>query len=148
MKPINWGRAVLAGLVGTAVMTIVAMMAGPLMGIEMDVPKMLSGFMHTPITVGWLAHFMIGTILALIYAAFVIDRLPGAPWARGALYGLAPFFLAQIAVMPIMGMGFFTINAPNTIMLVMGSLIGHLVYGATVGAIYSESSAPAVSLTH
>ncbi|MFN4218830.1 MAG: DUF6789 family protein [Candidatus Bipolaricaulia bacterium] len=136
MKHVNWGRAVLAGLVGTAVMTIVAMMAGPMMGIEMNVPKMLSGFMNVPIVTGWLVHFMIGTILALIYAAFVIDLLPGAPWLRGALYGLAPFLLAQIAVMPMMGMGFFTINAPNTIMLVMGSLIGHLVYGAVVGAIY------------
>lgn len=35
MKHVNWGRAVLAGLVGTAVMTIVAMMAGPMIGIEM-----------------------------------------------------------------------------------------------------------------
>lgn len=147
MKQINWGRAVLAGLVGTAIMTIVAMVAGPMMGIEMDVPKMLSGFMRTPVIVGWLAHFMIGTILALIYAAFVIDLLPGALWVRGALYGLAPFLLAQIMVMPIMGMGFFTSNAPNTIKLVMGSLIGHLVYGATVGAIYGKSSGQAVSLT-
>lgn len=139
MSRINWGKAILAGLGGTAVMTLVAMMAGPMMGIEMNVPKMLSGFMKVPLAVGWIVHFMIGTVLALIYVALVIDLLPGAPWLRGALYGLAPFFLAQIAVMPMMGMGFFTINAPNTMMLVMGSLIGHLVYGAVVGAIYGRA---------
>ncbi len=137
MKHINWGRAVLAGVAGTAVMTIVAMIAGPMMGIEMDVPKMLSGFMHTSLAVGWLAHFMIGTILALIYALFFVNLLPGPSWLRGMLYGVAPFLLAQIMVMPMMGMGFFTINAPNTIMLVMGSLMGHLIYGAVVGAIYA-----------
>ncbi len=138
---IKWGKAVLAGLVGTAAMTAVAMMAGPMMGIEMDAPKMLSGFMNVPLALGWIAHFMIGTILALTYAALFVRILPGAPWLRGALYGLAPFLLAQIMVMPIMGMGVFTVNAPNTIMLVMGSLIGHLVYGAVVGAIYGPVNA-------
>lgn len=41
--------------------------------------------MNVPIVVGWLAHFMIGIILVLIYATFVMDLLPGAPWLRGAL---------------------------------------------------------------
>lgn len=116
-------------------MTLLTMMAGA-MGLPMDIPAMLSGFMQAPIIVGWLAHFMIGIVLALIYAYGFANRLPGSPAARGALYNLFPFLMAQIAVMPMMGMGLFTSNAPNSLMLVLGSLMGHLVYGAVVGAIY------------
>jgi uncharacterized membrane protein YagU involved in acid resistance len=75
----------------------------------------------------------IGTILALIYAV-VAPWLAGPPAARGALYGLAPFLVAQIMVMPMMGMPLFSGSAA----LAMGSLIGHLVYGAIVGGVYGE----------
>ena len=52
--------------------------------------------------------------------------------ARGALYAIAPWLVAQLMVMPMMGMGVFS----GSVSLAMGSLIGHLVYGALVGAIY------------
>lgn len=139
MRAFNMARAVLAGIAGTAVMTLMTFMVGA-MGIEMDIPGMLSGFMGTPVGVGWIAHFMIGTVLALIYAAAFVSWLPGAPWLRGALYGAFPFFLAQVAVMPMMGMGVFTSGAPNALVMVAGSLMGHLVYGAVVGAIYGPAS--------
>ena len=142
MKDLNLSRAVFAGLAATAVMTAMTMMAG-LMGVNMDIPAMLSGFMKMPLVIGWVAHFMIGTVLALIYAFFFVDHLPGAGWVRGAIYGLFPFLLAQVAVMPMMGMGIFTANAPNQMMLVMGSLIGHLVYGAVLGGLYGYVAEPA-----
>ncbi|MBI3659894.1 DUF2938 family protein [Candidatus Acetothermia bacterium] len=136
---INWLKAIVAGMAGTAVMTVVAMMAGPMMGVDMNVPQMLSGFMNLPIAVGWVAHFMIGTVLALIYAIVFVGFLPGPPVARGALYGLAPFLLAQIMVMPMMGAGLFSSGMGDKAMAaVMGSLIGHLLYGAIVGGIYGR----------
>lgn len=58
--------------------------------------------------------------------------LPGAPAVRGARYGLGPFLVAQIVVMPMMRMPLFSGSA----VMALGSLIGHLVYGAVVGAIY------------
>lgn len=66
-------------------------------------------------------------------------RLPGPPALKGALYGIAPFLLAQIVVMPMMGMPLFSGSAAMAI----GSLIGHLVYGAVVGAIYGPIPAGA-----
>jgi len=128
-------RAVLAGVVGTAVMTVMTLMASA-MGLPMDIPGMLSGFMQVPLFVGWLAHFMIGVVFALVYAFGLASQLPGGPVVKGALFGLIPFLLAQIMVMPMMGMGLFTSNAPNALLLVMGSLMGHLVYGGVVGAVY------------
>lgn len=125
-------RAVVAGVVGTAVMTVVGLWVAPLMGMPaMNPAQMLAGAMGGSLVLGWGGHFMIGTILAVIYAA-VAHTLPGPPVVRGALYGIAPFLLAQIAVMPMMGMPLFSGSA----VMAMGSLVGHLTYGGVVGAIY------------
>ncbi len=129
-------RALLPGLLATAVMTMV-MFAGPMMGFpEMNVPAMLAGFMGIPIAFGWIAHFMIGSILAVAYAVRFSRILPGQYWMRGAIYSLLPWFTAQVAVNPMMGAGVFATNTPMPLMIVMGSLIGHLVYGLVLGALY------------
>jgi len=134
-KP-NIPKAIGAGIAGTIVMTIMTMVA-PMMGMpKMDIPAMLANFMGFPVVVGWFAHFMIGTVLALLYVYVFIGKLPGAPWLKGALYGLFPWFLAQVMVNPMMGAGVFALNTPAPIQMVMGSLIGHLVYGAVVGLVY------------
>lgn len=135
---IDYGRAIAAGVVGTAVMTAVGVWIAPLMGMPaMNPAQMLAGAMGGNLALGWIGHFMIGTILAVIYAA-VAPALIGPPVARGALYGVAPFLLAQIVVMPMMGMPLFSGSAP----MALGSLVGHLVYGAVVGGIYGSVRAP------
>lgn len=132
---INIKRAVFAGVLGTVAMTIVATFGAPMMGLpKMDIPGMLASHMGGATLLGWIAHFMVGTLLALGYA-LVQWRLPGPAILRGALYGLAPWLMAQVVVMPMMGMGLFSGAAA----LAFGSLIGHLVYGAIVGAVYSST---------
>jgi uncharacterized membrane protein YagU involved in acid resistance len=129
---IKFGRAIAAGIIGTAVMTAVGVWIAPLMGMPpMNPAEMLAGAMGGNMALGWVGHFMIGTILALIYAA-VAPWLPGPPVVRGALYGIAPFLVAQIVVMPMMGMPVFSGSA----IMAMGSLIGHLIYGGVVGGVY------------
>lgn len=128
----NWGRAIIAGLAGTLVMTAVGVWVAPMMGIPpMNPAEMLAGAMGGSIVLGWIGHLMIGVILAIGYA-IVAHALPGPAWLRGALYGIAPWLLAQLVVIPMMGMPVFSGSA----VMAMGSLIGHLVYGAVVGAIY------------
>lgn len=142
---IDFGRAALAGVVGTALMTVVGLFVAPLVGLPaMNPADMLAAQMGGMMIAGWIAHFMIGVILAVIYAA-VATSLPGPPPVRGAIYGLAPWLVAMVAVMPIMGMPMFGGAAPMAI----GSLVGHLVYGAVVGAVYGApdrvgARAPAV----
>lgn len=134
---VQWTRAVAAGVAGTVVITVVGLWIAPLMGIpRMNPADMLAGAMGGVLALGWVAHFMIGTILALIYA-LVAPVLPGPPVLRGALYGLAPWLIAQIMVMPMMGMPLFSGSA----IMAMGSLIGHLLYGATIGGIYGVPGA-------
>jgi hypothetical protein len=129
---IDLKRALLAGITGTAVMTAVGLWVAPMIGMPpMNPATMLADAMGGIVALGWVGHFMIGIILAVIYA-LVASRLPGAPAVRGALFGIAPFLLAQIVVIPMMGMPIFS----GSVVMAMGSLIGHLVYGAVVGVVY------------
>jgi len=134
------GRAIVGGLAGTAAMTMLMTMA-PAMGLPpMSVPAMLGSVMGGSIVLGWAAHFMIGVVLALGYAALFAARLPGHAVARGAIYSLLPWLMAQLAVMPMMGMGLFA----GSMLAAAGSLMGHLLYGAVLGAVYGlRSTAPA-----
>lgn len=136
MMNLRFGRAVIAGLIGTALMTMVGLFAAPLMGLPpMNPAEMLAGAMGGSLMLGWAGHLMIGVILALGYA-LVGSALPGPGVARGAIYSLAPFLMAQVLVMPMMGMPLFSGSAA----LAMGSLVGHVVYGATLGGIYGDAS--------
>lgn len=128
----NWTRAIIAGVVGTIAMTAVGVWGAPMMGLPaMNPADMLAMKMGGNVMLGWAGHLMIGIILAIGYA-IVAPSLPGPPVARGALYAIAPWLVAQLMVMPMMGMGMFS----GSMSLAMGSLIGHLVYGSIVGAIY------------
>ena len=129
----RFGRAATAGIVGTVAMTLVGLYLAPLMGMPpMNPAAMLAGAMGGNAVLGWAGHFMIGILLAVGYAAVAAPALPGPVAIRGALYGLAPWLLAQVVVMPMMGMPLFS----GSMVMAMGSLVGHLVYGAVVGAVY------------
>jgi uncharacterized membrane protein YagU involved in acid resistance len=80
---------------------------------------------------------MIGVVLAVGYALFFLRRLPGPAAARGALFSLIPWLMAQLMVMPMMGMPLFS----GSMMMAGGSLIGHLVYGAVVGGVIGTGAA-------
>ena len=139
----NWTRAVVAGVVGTLVMTAVGVWFAPMMGIpRMNPAEMLAGQMGGNIGLGWAAHLMVGVILAVGYA-IVSPSLVGPPAVRAAIYGIAPWLLAQVAVMPMMGAPVFS----GSVVLAMGSFLGHLIYGVVVGAVYGlqTSSLPLLS---
>ncbi len=146
MQHFNLTKAIIAGLAGTAAMTVMMLM-GPLMGMpEMNIGRMLAGFMGIPVPIGWAAHFMIGTVLAVIYAAVFAARLPGSALMKGMLFGLIPWFMAQVVVNPMMGAGVFAVNTPAPAAMVMGSLIGHLVYGAVLGGVYGRRSVESLAV--
>ncbi|MFQ6607405.1 MAG: DUF6789 family protein [Fidelibacterota bacterium] len=134
----NAKKVVIAGLVGTLAMTML-MLLGPMMGIpKMDMGNMLgkkNPFMELPYTMGWIMHFIIGIVLTGIYAGYIGNILPSSGWKKGLIFGIIPFFVAQLMVMPMMGMGVFT---GGNILMIMGSLMGHLVFGGVTGLVYGE----------
>lgn len=139
MTRLNWIGAVVGGLVATAVMTAMTFLARAMGFPPMNIAAMLGSVMGGSLLLGWLAHFMIGTVLAVVYGAFLATRLPGPGFVRGALYGLLPWIVAGLAVMPMMGAGLFG-GSPGA---AVRSLVSHLVYGAVLGAIYGTAEARA-----
>lgn len=138
MQKPNLTKALLAGVAGTITMTMLTYIA-PMMGMpEMDIPQMLSGFMGVPVIAGWLAHFMVGTGFSVLYAFIFAARIPGSPFVKGAIYGLFPWFLAQVMVNPVMGAGIFALNTPAPMLMVVGSFMGHVVYGGVLGTFYGS----------
>ena len=60
-----------SGLIATAAMTMLMLIA-PMMGMpEMPIGKMLAGFMNIPEVLGWIMHVMIGVVLAALYIYFL-----------------------------------------------------------------------------
>ena len=146
----NLKRAVAAGLVGTAVMTCL-MLVAPVVGLpRLAIGQLLSTLLAVSIAflpigpaTGWALHVAFGVLLAIIYAAAFAGRLPGPPLARGALYGVLVFALAELTFMPLVGAGVFS---RGDVPMILGSLLGHLVYGGLVGFMYGEpASAPSVA---
>src|SRR5678815_3325560 len=99
----NTMRAAAAGFIGTAVMTAL-LLVEPSVGLpKIAIGQILStslGLASAHLTIGpalgWILHFLIGALLALVYAA-VFDRwLPGTPLTRGMLYGVLVFVVAQL----------------------------------------------------
>ena len=117
-----------------------------LMGIKMNIPGNACGIqMRLPLAFGWAAHFMVGIILALIYAGIYLPLTKSESSLKsGAVYSLLPWLTAQIVIMPMMasinGMSFIDGLFSGSIILASGSLAGHLVYGAVLGSLYSADT--------
>ena len=138
----------LAGFVATAVMTAL-MYAAPMMGMpKMDIATMLGAmFLASPASAFWLGimiHFMMGTLLFPAIYRFTLQPGSGSGTGRGVLLGVILWAAANLMVMPMMGAihpmvksgmmpapGFLMLNLG--LMAPIGSLIGHLLYGALLG---------------
>lgn len=148
MQEPKLGRAVLAGVTAWIAFAII-LRAAPLIGFpEMDVPGMLGGlFGWNSAALGWVLLFAAGTFFALLYAYWFVNRLPGAAWQRGLVFGILPWLVMLVVVAPLLPLltptmapattpGFFFANMG--LGAVMGILIAHLGWGTVLGAVYGN----------
>ncbi|PIW27892.1 MAG: hypothetical protein COW29_10450 [Rhodobacterales bacterium CG15_BIG_FIL_POST_REV_8_21_14_020_59_13] len=125
-----------AGFAATVVLSMM-MFAKTMMGImpELDVIMMLSGMMGAPVLMGWLAHFMIGTLVWGGGFAILYDKIPGgSALIKGVLFGIAAWLLMMIMVMPMAGAGLF--GMALGIMAPMMTLVLHVIFGAVLGLVF------------
>ena len=145
----NIVAAIVAGLVGTAAMSMVMSM-GPRMGFpKMAIWEMLGSMFdsHGKNTLGWMAHFMMGAVFALIYAALWSAGLGAPTLIGGILFGAVHFVVVGLMLggIPVMHAGIKagTVQAPGVLMLnggimgLMGGLVGHILYGLVVALVYA-----------
>jgi len=134
-----------AGFTGGFVATVVlsaAMMAKGMMGLMpgLDVIAMLSGMMHGPAALGWMAHFLIGTVAWGGAFALFHDRLPGGTdIAKGIALAVAAWLMMMILVMPMAGAGLFGLGMGP--MAPIMTLVLHVLFGAVLGATVHAVSA-------
>jgi len=105
MQSVNFGAAIVAGVIGTLAMTAL-MYAAPLMGLPpMDLLSALGSMVPvgvSPYVVGGAIHLAIGVTLALLYAVIFERILPGPRWVRGATFSLLPWLFAITLMGPAM----------------------------------------------
>lgn len=81
-------------------------------------------------TVGWIAHYTIGTVFAVVFVGLTAGNWLARPTVLPALlYGIAtvifPFFFLQ----PSLGLGIAASNTPNPAQARLKSLMTHTVFG-------------------
>lgn len=131
-----------AGFIATVVLSVI-MVAKSVMGImpELDVIAMLSAMMGAPATMGWLGHFMIGTLAWGGGFALLYGLIPGGvALTKGIVFGIAAWLGMMVMVMPMAGAGFFGMGFG--IMAPMMTLVLHIIFGAVLGTVFHMLAAP------
>jgi hypothetical protein len=159
-------RAIIAGFVATVAMTFTLAIAY-LVALQLGSPDFPSyvgtpgpqqwmwALTHNPVTelareappAALAFHLALGVLWAVLYAAWFEPRLPGDDWQRGIVFALIPFVLSVVAFLPLVGGGLFGLALGAGPLPVIGNLILHLVYGATLGAVYGRAGDRVLSET-
>jgi len=100
-------------------------------------------------TVGWMAHYTIGVVLALV---FVMVFAPAGWLARptllpALLYGLATVVFPLFIMQPSLGLGIASARTPHPVRARLKSLGTHLVFGLGLYVAALVVGAPSVGVT-
>jgi len=141
VKP-NIGKAILGGFVGTVLLTLMTQFVAPMMtGQKMDMAARLGDMTGAGRFVGMVMHLFTGSVVfALIYVFVFFRFLPGAPWVKGLLSGVIFWLGLEIAMMPMIGGGFFS-SQIGGMKVAVAALIAHLVYGTALGSVAGAAEA-------
>lgn len=95
----KFSKSILAGIVGTIVMSLFIVL-GAIMGMpKMSPPDMLSIMLGISLAIGWVMHFMIGITFAVSYSYLFAPKAKiNNIYLKGAIFGIAAFIVAQIAL--------------------------------------------------
>jgi len=162
-------RALVAGFVGTACAGFVLLLAyGASSWIGQAMPpgaigqwfvaltrNQATAMVQDALARALLLHIFVGLVWALVYAGYAEPRLSGPGWRRGMLFALVPWILSLVVFLPLIGGGFLGLGLGAGPLPIIGNLILHLVFGATLGEVYelelaesTEVAAHPGSLTH
>ena len=81
--------------------------------------------------VGWIAHYVIGTVYALVLVAFVSDSWLARPTLLPAmLFGLGSVLVPFLIMQPSFGLGIAASRTPDPTQARLRSLMAHTIFGA------------------
>jgi len=141
--------AIVAGLAGTVVMSMLMAMA-PKMGMpKMDIVGMLGSMFDKKgnTMMGWGMHLMMGILFGIIYALLWSNGVGTASAVGGLIFGLVHWLIVGLMMggvsMMHAGVKAGTVAAPGLYMMnnggmmaFVGGLMGHALFGLVVGLVY------------
>lgn len=132
----NYWKGMAAGLVAWVVLSALLLMKSSMSLMpELDPIQMLGNmFGGGSRTVGWIVHFIIGTIVWGLLFTAIFGRARDGFWWRGIVFALGPWLIMEIVLMPMAGKGLFGLNVG-----MMGwimPLVMHVIYGVVLGGVY------------
>ncbi len=133
----NWIKGMIAGFVATVVLSALMIMKA-MMGVMPDLNpiQMIADMLGAPPAIGWMMHFMIGTVLWGTLFAWLDPTLPGERhWLRGIVFAAGAWLIMMIAMMPMAGAGFFGSHLGMATPVM--TLLLHIVFGFVLGAVYA-----------
>ena len=135
--------SVVAGIIAGVVFGIMmhVMTAPTPDGGRMPVIAMVGQIVGSPtVTAGWSYHLFNSAVIGAIFGWLIAPRVRayGSGFGWGAAYGVAWWILGGLVLMPVLlGMpAFAPLMMPEMQMVAIGSLVGHLLYGLTLGGAF------------
>lgn len=133
-------KTVVAGLIATYAMTMTGFWQSGLGLPAVDVAAMLAGNMTAAhpgmpysLVAGNVAHLANGVLLALVWVAFLQERVPGNWIVQGVVYAVITELVAVVVVVPLAaGVGIFFANTPAPGRMLLASAVPHLAYGLSL----------------
>lgn len=144
----NIAKGAIAGFAATAIVSIMFLVKAA-MGLmpELNIIAMLSAMMGGALVVGWIVHFVIGTVIwGSLFASFEPHIPGGSMWLKGVVFGIAAWLLMMVAVMPMAGAGFF--GASFGMVAPVMTLMVHVIFGAILGFVYAALQVPGHTHQH
>ena len=131
-------KGMIAGFVGTAVMSVMMLMKSMLGFVpDLDPIGMLAGMFGDTRALGWILHFVIGTVAWGGGYALIYKFLPtSSPVIKGIIFGLLAWMAMMLVVMPMAGNGFFGLEI-GIIAPIMTMML-HVIFGVVMGVVYGK----------
>ncbi|WP_017930480.1 DUF6789 family protein [Robiginitomaculum antarcticum] len=140
-------KGMIAGFIATLVLSAIMVMKS-MMGLmpELDVAAMLAGMLGGSIALGWLMHFVIGTVAWGGGFALIYKLIPsGNSIIKGIVFGLAVWLIMMVVMMPMAEKGLFGMDLG--IMAPVMTMMLHIIFGGVLGAVYAKLTPDSVAST-
>lgn len=125
-----------AATVAVSILEVANLMLGPW---AVSFPRLLSYMLQQPnvMALGWVAHFVVGTLLLGPLFGILCPRLPtDTAESKGILFAIGAFVVMGLAIAPLAGVGMFGMRAGFGTLAWM--IATHAVYGVVLGNVYAR----------
>src|SRR5690606_4604543 len=130
-------KGLVAGFAAAVAVSVLEIVNRPLGPWFSSFPRLLSYILQAPdqAALGWVAHFVAGTLILGPLFAIICPRLPtDTPESKGILFAVGAWLLMMVTIAPVAGIGFFGAAAGVGTMAWM--LVTHAVFGVVLGGTY------------